>query len=68
MQSELVKLRMEIAQFRQELADVALQVEVSVTTHAIEIDILNNEIANLRHQIAKLRGYEVEETPLFPEH
>ena len=68
MHSELVKLRMEIAQLRQELADVALQVEVSDATHATEADILNNEIADLRHQIAELRGSEVEETPLFPGH
>jgi hypothetical protein len=68
MQSELVKLHMEIAQLRQELVDVALQVEVSVASHDTKIDILNDEITDLRHQIAELRGYEVEETPLYPEH
>lgn len=54
MHSELVKLRMEIAQLCQEFADVALHVEVSDATHVTEADILNNEIADLRHQIAEL--------------
>jgi alpha-D-ribose 1-methylphosphonate 5-triphosphate diphosphatase PhnM len=59
---------MEIAELRQELADVALQVEVAVASHDTETDMLHDEIADLRRQITELRGYEVEETPLYPEH
>ena len=67
MQSELVKLRMEIVELRQELVDVALQVEVAVASHDTETDMLHDEIVDLRRQIRELRGYEVEETPLYPE-
>jgi hypothetical protein len=59
---------MEIAEIRQELADVALQVEVEIVSHDTETDMLHDEIADLRRQITELRGYEVEETPLYPEH
>jgi hypothetical protein len=59
---------MEIAELRQELADVALQVEVAVSSHDTETDMLHDEIVDLRRQITKLRGYEIEETPLYPEH
>ena len=64
--TQLAELRVETARLRETVEDLTLQIQVSDLTHATEADCLYQEIADLRSELAAVRGSDHTEEPPAP--